>query len=122
MGKCLCDVTPCICGMSSKVVITRTSPGCYDENGRWVDGPVSNISIMASVQPLKSHEMIREPEGRRTSGSVKLYTMTQLQTADVQARRQPDKFTWHGKEYEVLSIDDWSEHDFFKVIAVEVGQ
>jgi hypothetical protein len=108
--------------MGSKLRILRRLPGTYDENGRWMEGEPTVLDIIAVVQPLKSHEMVRVPEGRRTTGSVKLYSQTRLQTADAKKQRQPDRFCWNGDEYEVLSVDDWSQGGYYKAIAVEVGQ
>lgn len=117
-----CDVSPCICGLGSLLRVLRRGAGYYDEKGRWIDGTDSTVDVTAVVEPLSPHEMVRLPEGHRTTGSVKVYSQSKLLTADVAAHRQPDRFCWHGEEYEVLSVDDWSLGGYYKAIAVEVGQ
>lgn len=108
--------------MGERLRILRKLPGTYDENGRWTDGEPTVIDLIAVVQPLAAHEMVRVPEGRRTTGTLKLYSLTRFQTADVKLQRQPDRFCWHGDEYEILSVEDWAQGGYFKAIAVEVGQ
>lgn len=120
-GACFCEVAPCICGMGEKLRIVRSNPGTY-ENGRWTEGEKEVLTIIAVVQPLKSHEMVRVPEGRRTTGALKVYTMSRLQTADVKKQVQPDRFCWHGDEFEILAVDDMSYGGYYRGIAVEVGQ
>lgn len=122
MENCLCDVAPCICGLGSRLRIVRASEGTYDENGRWSEGQPVVLDIVAVVQPLNAHEMVRLPEGRRTTGAVKVYSTSALQTADVKKQRQPDRFCWRGDEYELLSVEDHTFGGYYKAIAVEVGQ
>lgn len=120
---CFPEVKECICGLGSRLRIVRAQAGVYDQNGRWVEGAPQLLDVLAVVQPLASHEVVLLPEGKRTKGSVKLYTTSRLQAADVKAQLQADRFCWHGDEYELFSVDDQSTYGgYYKGIAVEVGQ
>lgn len=83
--------------------ITRLAAGSY-VNGDWVDGAESSLTIAASVQPMSMEDMKDAPEGRRLSDMVKMYTDADLFTVeDSGANQQPDKLTWRGREYEIIS-------------------
>jgi len=90
-------------GFRKPQVITRTAAGAY-VLGVWVDGAVSTLNIQASVQPMTEEDMKTAPEGRRLSDMVKMYTDSDLFTiADAGSNQQPDKLTWRGREYEIIS-------------------
>lgn len=90
--------------MFTEVTMRRYAAGTYT-NGRWVPGAVTEIPIVASVQPAKSDELLRLPEGMRTKGVVKAYTDSELQPGDEGQRSQPDRIVWDGEEWEVQVVD-----------------
>jgi len=118
-----CCITQAIRGMWTDIKITRTPPGAYDSHGRWEDPSPIEMTIKAVVQPAQAHELVKLPEGRRTKGTVVIYTQTKLQTADVKSKLQPDVVFWHGDQYQVESLEDWTDDGgFYKVLALEIGQ
>lgn len=83
--------------------ITRVAVGSY-VNGVWVDGGATTLTIQASVQPMTMEDMKTAPEGRRLSDMVKMYTDADLfTTEDSGENQQPDKLTWRGRQYEIIS-------------------
>lgn len=115
-------------GMRRPVVVKRQAVGAYDENGRWQEGTTSQLTIMASVQPLKVSEMQALPEGRRSSSAVKVYTDTLMQRAEEQTEttsaQNPDIVTWQGRTYEVVDCLIYQSGiiPHYKALAVEVRQ
>lgn len=90
--------------MFTEVTRRRYAAGTYT-NGRWVSGAVTEAPIIASVQPAKSDELLRLPEGFRTKGVVKAYTDADLQPGDESASKQADRIVWDGEEWEVQIVD-----------------
>ena len=83
--------------------IKRVASGSY-VNGDWVNGAASSLTIQASVQPMSMEDMKDAPEGRRMSDMVKMYTDSDLFTVeDSGENQQPDKLTWRGRDYEIIS-------------------
>lgn len=105
------------------IEIKRTSAGSY-VSGTFVNGSASTITIEASIQPMKSEDMVTLPEGRRLTDFVKLYTSTNLNTVSETTGQQPDRLTWRGHAYECISVDvhqmDVIPH--YKCIFVKVSQ
>lgn len=82
----------------------------------------ANITIKASVQPLRANEMELLPEGRRDSEAFRLYTDTELLPADEVTKKNADVVVYNGKDYEVLSCARWQNRvvPHFKGVMVKV--
>jgi len=100
-------------------VIRRKVAGTY-VNGLWVEGGFTNITILASVQPLNGEQLEMLPEGRRTTQSVKIYTDTKLQTV---TSANPDILLAFGDEFEVITVEPWQSNviSHYKCIAQKLG-
>ncbi len=75
--------------------------------GRWTDGTETPFTFAASVQPLKGNELLTLPEGQREKESYKLYTSTQLFTANESEKKKPDKIQLFDKTFEVIIVEPW---------------
>ncbi len=105
------------------VTVLRPPQGTYDENGRWQDYDYEPFEIRATIQPVKPEELEHIDEGRRTKGAVKIFSIEELKTANVENQTQPDIVVWNGCEYQVEEIKDWfAAGGFFQTIAIKVGQ
>lgn len=85
-------------GFRSAQSIIRTGVGGYVK-GEYQDGMSEPITIYGSVQPVSGQELMVLPEGLRTRETVKIYTDTELNTAEFNQR--PDRLEWRGKVYEI---------------------
>lgn len=92
------------------------------DDGRYTIADPTEMSIQASVQPLKATEMEALPEGRRGSRAVKVYSDTELLMVDQQSGQQPDQFEWLGRRYEVVGSDAFQSGviNHYRSYAVEV--
>lgn len=92
------------------------------DDGRYTIADPTEMSIQASVQPLKATEMDALPEGRRGSRAVKVYSDTELLMVDQQSGQQPDQFEWLGRRYEVVGSDAFQSGviNHYRAYAVEV--
>jgi hypothetical protein len=84
-------------------IVKRKSSGSISD-GKFTDGAISDISITASVQPLKSQDIQQLPEGRRNSKLYYVFTSTALNTVGT---ANPDSIVIDGEIYEVDKKDSW---------------
>ena len=87
--------------------LTRFAAGSRDAYGEWVEGASSTSTIYVSVQPMPGKERQGLPEGLRSKEVVKLYTGTELRTADQSAGTSGDVVTSGGVDYEVVTVGRW---------------
>lgn len=99
-----------------------TEPAVLGKDGRFTIAEPTEITIKASVQPLKATEMEALSEGRRGSRAVKVYSDTELLMVDQQSGQQPDQFEWLGRRYEVVGSDAFQSGviNHYRAYAVEV--
>lgn len=92
-------------------------------NGRFMPPEQQEITIMASVQPLKATEMDALPEGRRGCRAVKIYSNQELFMAEQKTGQQADRCYWLGRTYEVVGCDAFQSHviNHYRAYAVEVN-
>ena len=69
----------------------------------------SQFEIKASIQPLKSWEMIRAPEGLRATHGIKFYAPRDLVLRTAEAKGPPaDLIYYAGRWYEIHSGDSYN--------------
>ena len=90
--------------MFTNVTLKRYAAGAYT-NGRWAAGTATESTIIASIQPAKSSELERLPEGLRTKGVREVYTEIPLQTANEKTGVPADRIVWDSEEWEVQVLD-----------------
>jgi len=94
--------------MFATVTITRRAAGSYVD-GRWAGGASSSLSIVASVQPDRPRpdELLHLPEGDRAREGLRLYTATEVRTANETNNTPADMVTWAGEQWEVVKVEKW---------------
>lgn len=85
------------------LTVKRFAQGTYDK-GEFVEGSSSTLTIRASVQSPKAHDLQLLPEGRRNSQAYRLYTDTELRLSTA---ANPDKVVIDGEDYEVMAKSPW---------------
>lgn len=80
------------------------------------------ITIKASVQPLRATEQDVLPETVRTCRAVKVYSDEELMQANQSDGQKADEFEWLGKRWVVVGCDAYQSGviSHFKAYAVEV--
>jgi len=107
--------------LTETLSIERHNGGSWVE-GRYIKSELENLSIKASVQPLRPNEVKILPEHRRTAESVKIYSDTKLKTSDELNGSPADVIVHDGKRFEVHSVANWSigtDIPHYKIIAVK---
>lgn len=103
------------------ISVTARSGGAYS-NGRWVSASPTTVSgIAASVQPASGRDLLRLPENRRNSETIKIFTRTPLSAGQTAIGREADRVTYLGNEYEVSHVASWSGV-FVDALAVLLGE
>lgn len=110
---------------SGTYTVTRGTAGSYGTSGAnegvYVPGSTSTFSIRAAVQPVSGRDLLRLPEGLRTSELIAIWTATALQTASPQGA-PADRIAYNGTNYEVQQVEYWAENGgYYKVIAKKDG-
>jgi hypothetical protein len=83
----------------------------------------STFEIVASIQPLSGKDLQQLPEGMRTERTKKIYTQTELFTAEVSASTVPDRLSYDGVDYLVSRSFDWEDTgDYYKLIITAVDR
>lgn len=80
------------------------------DNGMFTVPKEEQITVNASVQPMKPTEMQALPEGRRGCRAVKVYSDEMLWMPNQMTGQQADKFMWMGLWFEVVA-SDWYQSD-----------
>jgi len=85
--------------------------------GQYVDGeytepaPPEEITVSASVQPLKMAELEALTDGQRTGEAVKIYSDERLypalQDGDGQDMRRADRLLYDGREWEIIACSQY---------------
>lgn len=92
------------------IVIDRKSQGRYDNNGEWIEGGITQVTIQGNIQPLRPHELLMLPESERSKSWWKLYSADPIRVQqEGQDGWDSDEFYWKGYKYKVMKLDDWSE-------------
>ena len=86
--------------------ITRT----IGTNGRAVDTVGTPVNVVAVVLPV-AQKLILQSDGALRDGAIEIYTTFAInggvKTSD-SASQQPDIVTWHGRDYVVASVEDYT--------------
>lgn len=91
-------------GMFESTTLIRYAAGAYT-NGRWAAGTATQSTIVASVQPATSDDLLRLDEGFRTAGGCVVYSQAELRTANEATGRSADRIVWNGENWEVQKVD-----------------
>lgn len=104
-------------------VVTRAGAGSYVA-GVWTPAATSALNVDANVQPLGYKEIQLLSEGTHASDSLKMYTTTELRTADEAAGTEADLIAIGSESYKVISVQSWkrskSGGDYYKAILGKV--
>lgn len=93
--------------LTGTYTVTRRAAATY-VLGNPVAGGTSTFTVQASVQPANGRDLLRLPEGRRSTESRVLYTTTQLLVGAQGAANESDLVAIDGKTWEVQLVETWS--------------
>ena len=106
-----------------KVTYHHKADGTW-QDGMWVDGEDTTDTIIASIQPIGSNDLISpEIDGESINSTIKLYSDTPLQTSRQGTSQNADTVEYMGRLYKVISCAAYQSGiiPHYKMIAREVG-
>lgn len=104
---------------SGSYAVTRTTPGTYGTDGRFIPGTPTTFNITASVQPLNGRDLLRLPDGLRTSELLRVYSPTRLFVQG--AGQDPDVITIEGIPHQVETCETWGpDGNYWKMLVRSV--
>lgn len=87
--------------------VTRRAATSFN-HGRAQAGPVQSVfTIDASVQPASGRDLLRLPEGRRSTETKVVFTATQLQVGQEAGASEADIVDIDGRRWEVQLAESW---------------
>ena len=111
---------------NSNLTLIRQTAGGYNDDGVFIDGVSTELTISANVQPLNARELAQYtqilPSGNRSAKLVKIYSATPLQL-DVQTTGQTaDVVLWRNNAYKIVMAEEWQSNliSHFRYIAQEL--
>lgn len=95
--------------------VQRRAVGSYDLHGRYTEGALTTLSIVADVQPLDGRTLLDDPDGRRGTDRRLLITTTQLYAQSPVAAEasappsgfEPDTVLIDGEAWTVTEVETW---------------
>ncbi len=102
-------------------MIIRIAPGSYGADGRFNEGPGTNMTIVASVQPSDGRDLLRLPEGLRTHEVLRVYSATEMKVQG--AGQDPDWIIIDGFRYQCQTAEQWGrDGNFWKMLVSKIGR
>lgn len=108
------------------IEITRKERGHFEE-GDWIDGTTSTLTIDVNIQPLKPYEIMMMPEAERTRSWWQVFSAEVLRTEkEGESGWDADEFIWKGDLYRIMAVEDWTngmgilEHVRCKAVRIEL--
>lgn len=87
--------------------VQRFNPGQY-VNGYWVEGAADEVVISASIQPMKTKEIIDNlPEGKQSGGHYKIYTDDPIFATSEDDGVTGDRLVINGKLHEIVGVEPY---------------
>lgn len=89
------------------VQLVRFASARDSASGRTVRTVESTATIQASVQPLTDRQREVLPEGLRQSVARRMWTRSEVLTADQLTGRLADRITIGGEAFDVVRVSHW---------------
>lgn len=109
-------MTPTIQRLGKSYTVTRRSAGSWVE-GKFVGASPQTFTIIAVVVPAGVQQLQMLPEGQRESDTVRVFTDTEIHTADPVENKTADTINYRDRDYEIVRDSFWNGR-FYEALAV----
>ena len=96
------------------VIVQSSGVGSYVD-GIWVEPVRTNMTVIASVQPMTPKEVLLLPEGDRQKETLKLYSTYQFKTQKDGSMQTSDYVVIDGRTYMVIACTDFAVHSSLNI-------
>lgn len=105
--------------------LTRTVSAGHREDGDWVEGETSVVTIQANVQPFSDYQVYILPEADRSKNWLWVFSSSNMfQKKEGAVAREGDRFIWNGEWYEVMKTQTFEmrvrDHTEAKAARIEL--
>jgi hypothetical protein len=94
---------------TESVTRRRYASGSAGSDGRPIAGTSTDLTILASIQPVQGKQLQRLAEGLRARVTLVAYTETEFRTADPVAQVDADELVYQGEVYVVDRVEHWTQ-------------
>lgn len=95
--------------LTQDIEVTRHSEGYYDENGRWVEGSTSTLTVKGRVQPYREGRVTKLlPEGISEEAALLVLSRERLYSANTKTKVSADTIEDDGDTYHVWSVKNFA--------------
>ena len=100
----------------SRLVYTRTPSGTTSQ--------AATASALGTIHPAAAEELQLLPEEERGETAIVFHTDFALSTGSDRGKTYtaPDRITWNGNTWRVVSVRDWSMFGYYKALAVRLNE
>lgn len=111
---------------NSNITVLRQSAGGYNDDGVFIDGVTTELTIAANVQPINTRERAQYtqilPSGNRSAKLVKIYSATPLLLDAQTTGQKADVILWLNGAYKVIMAEEWQNNiiSHYRYIAQEL--
>lgn len=112
-------VAGAIAGLSTGAVTVRRRSGAYVA-GDFVASADETLTLRGLVHPATGADLKKLPEGERTEGVVRVYTIERIRLSDRTTGQLADRITYGGVEYEARTVEDWAAFGYYLTLAGRV--
>ncbi len=121
------DFSGVIDGMgNASLSITRRGLPTLGVNGVYIAASTTPLTVDGVVYPARPRDVLVLAEGRRSERAVVLLTKSALQGPTAPGNGvgglQGDLLSYQGETFEILHTEPWTEHGFYRSVAVKAGQ
>lgn len=107
---------------SHTLTVKRAVAGTYAA-GRYSAGAPATLSVSANVQPASAEDLALLPEGERTTDTIVVYTIAELQPTSQANGELGDLVNYQGRDYRVRHVEAWAPNGaYWRSVASRVGQ
>jgi len=103
-------------------VLLKNRTGAYDINGRWVENPAADATILATVQPDKSRDLDNQDYGSQANGNMAFWSRTKINPVDEDSGIPGDVIQFKGKDYKIISVRFWDSYGYYRAVGELLSQ
>lgn len=96
--------------MTGSYQVRRSTRGTYVK-GRYLEGPVEELTVSGSMQPSNARELKLADEGNRLRQYFKFYSDAPILMNSMATLSKGDKIFIDGDEYRAMGVTNWKHTD-----------
>lgn len=96
----------------------KIASGVRQDDGSYTE-ILTEHNRLGVVQPASRGDTQYLTEGDKSRVAIKVWSTEYFSTSDSRVPKLGDIITWHGNQYRIVNVKDWSQYDYWQALAVE---